>query len=573
MAGQVAVPGNGIDSILGIANLLGGQKTTGTTTTTGDTAALQDVLAQLKGLDPTAQLATIFQQAAGSIPGLQTGLGNALGARSGGNSAVAAALQKLLQQTTLAGQQQVSQQQLQNLQLQGNAGAAIANTNKTTKTNQQQGTNLQQLGSILGIMQLASKTGLTKKIGDLFNSGGGDLATGAVGNLGVSDAVGGFGVGDVAPGMDIGNLGIGGPAFDVGGLFDNLGSSFTADLGGGLATDLGTSVGTDLGAGFGFNLDDAWGGVIDSGGGDIFGGLFGGWKDGGLVGRDKPAKPSTAKGVSDKKVKGYADGGIVLPEATLGAGGSRRSANPTFNPLMPKANSVGNVMSLFAPRPTGPGRAPTLFQEPEDMGGVAGASASAPDSPTAQSVAVGNAVGGLVSNAVVGMVGIPGLSTALSALGITPSTLSALSALANVAVGTDNTDISFSLDPEAPQMSLDAMAAQALAESSAVNPDAVNMSGDPAGDGTGAAASGAGADGPGGDGSGGVGVGDGGTGWKSGGHVNGPGSGTSDSIPAKLSDGEYVVPADVVQQPGVLQFLDMMRSMYHQPMQKPQGAK
>ncbi|MEM1287121.1 MAG: hypothetical protein AAGH60_02090 [Pseudomonadota bacterium] len=41
----------------------------------------------------------------------------------------------------------------------------------------------------------------------------------------------------------------------------------------------------------------------------------------------------------------------------------------------------------------------------------------------------------------------------------------------------------------------------------------------------------------------------------SGGHVRGPGTSTSDSIPAMLSDGEYVVNADAVKQPGMLEML------------------
>jgi hypothetical protein len=40
-----------------------------------------------------------------------------------------------------------------------------------------------------------------------------------------------------------------------------------------------------------------------------------------------------------------------------------------------------------------------------------------------------------------------------------------------------------------------------------------------------------------------------------GGHVRGPGSTTSDSIPAMLSDYEFVTRASVVQQPGALGFL------------------
>lgn len=45
-----------------------------------------------------------------------------------------------------------------------------------------------------------------------------------------------------------------------------------------------------------------------------------------------------------------------------------------------------------------------------------------------------------------------------------------------------------------------------------------------------------------------------------GGHVRGPGTGTSDSIPANLSNDEFVVKADIVNQPGVLEFLKALNS-------------
>ena len=46
----------------------------------------------------------------------------------------------------------------------------------------------------------------------------------------------------------------------------------------------------------------------------------------------------------------------------------------------------------------------------------------------------------------------------------------------------------------------------------------------------------------------------------SGGLVVGPGSGTSDSIMARVSAGEFVVSADAVQQPGVLELLHSLNS-------------
>lgn len=49
-----------------------------------------------------------------------------------------------------------------------------------------------------------------------------------------------------------------------------------------------------------------------------------------------------------------------------------------------------------------------------------------------------------------------------------------------------------------------------------------------------------------------------------GGPVSGPGTGTSDSIPAKLSDGEYVIPADVVATKGK-EFFDNLVRKHHIP--------
>lgn len=49
-----------------------------------------------------------------------------------------------------------------------------------------------------------------------------------------------------------------------------------------------------------------------------------------------------------------------------------------------------------------------------------------------------------------------------------------------------------------------------------------------------------------------------------GGIVSGPGTGISDSIPAKLSDGEYVIPADVVKAKGI-KFFDELLDKHHTP--------
>jgi hypothetical protein len=52
--------------------------------------------------------------------------------------------------------------------------------------------------------------------------------------------------------------------------------------------------------------------------------------------------------------------------------------------------------------------------------------------------------------------------------------------------------------------------------------------------------------------------------WADGGPINGPGTGTSDSINAKLSDGEYVMSADTVSVLGK-EFFDALQAAFHTP--------
>lgn len=59
-------------------------------------------------------------------------------------------------------------------------------------------------------------------------------------------------------------------------------------------------------------------------------------------------------------------------------------------------------------------------------------------------------------------------------------------------------------------------------------------------------------------------------GFANGGKVEGPGTGTSDSIPARLSAGEYVIPADVVKKKGT-EFFDKLLEKNHKPVNL--GAK
>lgn len=154
MANGQALPETTSNPLAGIAALLQTLGGTQQTTNAGDTGPLRNVLAQLQAQDPNALLQSVFQQAGGQIPGLQQAYANAIGARSGGNSAVQAALNELLKQTTIAGQAQVVQQQQQNLATQQQAAANIANATRGTKATS--GTNLGASAKMLGVLQLLS---------------------------------------------------------------------------------------------------------------------------------------------------------------------------------------------------------------------------------------------------------------------------------------------------------------------------------------------------------------------------------------------------------------------------------
>ena len=60
---------------------------------------------------------------------------------------------------------------------------------------------------------------------------------------------------------------------------------------------------------------------------------------------------------------------------------------------------------------------------------------------------------------------------------------------------------------------------------------------------------------------------------KKGGKINGPGTGTSDSIPIRVSDGEFIMPAKAVKMPGVLPLLEKIRQMALKGSAKPKGGK
>lgn len=649
--------GSGLQGVASLLQLLGG--TQQKTQSTGDTSALQGVLAQLQGVDPNAQLATIMQTLAGQTPGLQARFSNAIGARSGGNSAVQGALSKLFSDTAVKAQQQISQQQQANLATQGQVASDIARA--TAGQKQTSGTNLGRAGLGLAGLQAAGQianSDLFKKgksaLSGLFDSGGSSGTPALTSASAAPELAGAF---DFSPTTDSFGSGI---SDGVASAFGGIGDFFSSGAG-----DAGTAAGDAVsGAG-----DSDWfGSAIDSVS-DFFG-----FADGGLVGRDgkrsgiprveealdraenpekyseededraamKRANAARKAEKSGKKLSKYdedskmvdkstgirfADGGVV----SVRSGGGRRSSAPTYTPLEAIQSLAQQGRGVLNPESLGVQR---------DRSGL-----SPSDSTAASPVGMGTGTGAMASmvaqnqqdvanafaQAMLGQVGVPvigkgplGLVQAMlsagmqeqsfmSALNTSQDPLGAmavanglLSPSAAAAMGSDvlgaaanAVSVANNTDPMDALMSVTAAFGTALGEAEAseaaqaaeglaasetdtgnlgdasageggFGSDGTGSTGDDgglggtAGSGNSGGDDGAGEGGEGGEGSGSDGGGDGssGDGYRHGGAVDGPGTSRSDSIHAKLSDGEYVVSADVVEKLGV-GFFDELQKQFH----------
>jgi len=315
--------------IASLLQLLGGTKVT---TSPGDTTALQGTLAGLKGADYEAMLKAIFQQAGGQIPGLQQALGNAIGARSGGNSAVQAALQKLLAQTSTGAMDQVAKLQAQNFQTQANVGNSIAQATQgtTKKSGTDIGTGATNLAAITAALQAAKTLGIQ----DLFKSSTSSTPaavaapTGALNTSALDTEPANYSLSS-APAFSSGNqfstnnqlsndytvapvdYSLPDTNFSSQGLQAPVDNSSPYDYQlGSYDYSLAPSVDTSLGLDYqpNYSVPD----YFDYN--QPFEPDYSLFADGGLV----TSRPG--------KAEGYADGGTVR------AGGSRRSANPTFTP-------------------------------------------------------------------------------------------------------------------------------------------------------------------------------------------------------------------------------------------------
>lgn len=188
---RVAAPSGGVQDITALLQMLGGTAVKSTSTQNpGDTAALQNVIGQLQGADYNALLQSIFQQASGAIPGLQAAYGRSVGARSSNNAPVQAALNELLKATTMAAQDNVVKQQLQNQQLQVQAGQGVAQATKgTTETKTaREGTNVPRAAGTIAVLEALSRLAGNKTVQDMIGRVSGGIVAPAVAMAGTSTA-------------------------------------------------------------------------------------------------------------------------------------------------------------------------------------------------------------------------------------------------------------------------------------------------------------------------------------------------------------------------------------------------
>lgn len=168
--GKVPPTSGGAAEVGNLLQMLGGTKETSTSTQSpADIAGLKALMAQLQGADYNAQLQAIFQTAAGEIPGLQSAYGRAAGARTSNNTAVQAALNELLKATTVEAQGKIANQQLQNQQIQAQAGQAVAQATKGTTQTQatKQGTNVPKAVGSLAVLEALARLSSNKTVQDM----------------------------------------------------------------------------------------------------------------------------------------------------------------------------------------------------------------------------------------------------------------------------------------------------------------------------------------------------------------------------------------------------------------------
>lgn len=552
----------------------GGESSTTTATNTAETDPLRQIFNnQLASSTPegmAAMLQELFTTGAKQVPVLTQAYANSTGTRTTGNSGLQLALGEL--NKTLAGQAATlaMQQQQSTATTAGNIAQATKSTTQTQNssgsTNRDQkglgNPNAALLASLLGSgLNMADKKGMFK---GLF----GDKAT-AGAPLDFSKAI-------AANGNSLGTAGF---------TDDYSFMTNPATAGGGSALDLGSTAGftddysflTDSGVGalaggipfdaanFDFgSVEEPLNAVADGASDFIDFGEF--FADGGLV---------DIKAVRAKQAAGYADGGVVRnrnnmgdPEVRQGQNSINTNVDMTAgNNLTPSAGRAANAELLTKLLR----RSQALENTPEDSntnvatvgmeGGDFGATAS--DAQGGMNALMGSMMGG-----VFGLAGALGAS-ALGLGSLQGAASKAVAAAALNAAGFNSDGLAGQAAGENASgndalsgfLALNANFGTGDSSSSgAADVGAMTAAGDLGGFGIG---DGGGVSGDGGVGLGG-GSGDAGGDLADGGHVQGKGTGISDSIHAKLSDGEFVVSADVVSTLGA-DFFENLQRQFHVP--------
>ena len=252
--------------------------------------------------------------------------------------------------------------------------------------------------------------------------------------------------------------------------------------------------------------------------------------------------------------------GLMMPAIAGTMSGSMTAAQMT-GPAMKAAGVGGSPLSLamaIAQATKAQGDATTAIQSAEDpLGALLGAFSAVNPGSVGNVSAAGSgnlAAGANAASSITGVDPLTALLQATNAFG-TMSNSDSLAASANASASRNG------IDP------MDALMAGTNAFGTG-----------PVGGGSDAGGSSPGADSFGGAGDfGGVGLfaNGGNTGGRTTGMIRGPGNGTSDSITAKstvpgkgnikVSDKEYIIPADVVARPGVQTMLDQLLASYHSP--------
>lgn len=247
--------------------------------------------------------------------------------------------------------------------------------------------------------------------------------------------------------------------------------------------------------------------------------------------------PKIEKGLKDAGA--YADGGIIQ------SAGGRRSSAPSYTPDdIYKTAAIQSPLEALNPLQQRRNATGDTADGNGGGGSGVGVSSAVPNAPTAQSATVGNTIGAMIGKVITNLAlgPVPGLVANAVASSGTAANNAQQGLTPSVTVGPISfdtaADASDSPDP-------DGSSAGGVGTSAGNEGDADGGNGSPDSGGTTSGDSG-------------------GDGYSNGGKIAGKGTGTSDSITAKVSTGEYIVPADVVQSLGV-RFFDELKNHFHTP--------